>query len=151
MTMFAPFEDHQQEASSKTLTEYRTIKMFVSLLRDLSDTFDDDLHDTLIIAVIHQRQKREELVARQTGGCLDFTAKGVRLMDLVRKLNIPRETARRKLMALEKKGLVEKDNEGGWQLKTVDGRPAVDLPIEPFIARRLKDLMSLSTALDMNQ
>ncbi len=30
MTIFAPLENHGQEASNKTMSEYRAIKMFVS-------------------------------------------------------------------------------------------------------------------------
>lgn len=99
------FRDHLQEF----LTE---------CMIDLSQVFDGDLQQALILAVL----ARVHIGARMSGAWASpdpppsMTAS--RLADLT---GIPRQTVRRKLLDMKAKGWLEQDQQHAWRLAMRDG------------------------------
>lgn len=106
--------------------QYAFVNFLVEHLTDLSRTYGGDFQQIVILAIIGQRRLN---VLRGLSGTemplpetMAITAS--RLADVT---GIPRETVRRKLAILERKGWVSRGADGGWSLiADPDGK---DLPV----------------------
>lgn len=99
--------------------QYRFVEFFVDHLADLSRTFQGDLQQMVIIAIIGQVRMRAMATAAATGrDPADLPPERVsitasRIADVT---GIPRQTVRRKLMLLEKRGWIERSPASAWSL-----------------------------------
>jgi hypothetical protein len=105
------------------LFQYQWVEFFIEHLSDISRAFRGDLQAMIVLAIVGQVQIRAMKVAARAGldpqslrpERLSITAS--RIADVT---GIPRETARRKLTALERRGWIVRGEEGAWRL-AVDG------------------------------
>lgn len=106
--------------------QYHCVEFLASHLADCSRTFEGDLQQMLILALIGQMHLRacldEDGGVWQTSPTLDTSISASRLSDVT---GIPRQTVRRKLQALESRGWIVQNAEGRWQIVVDDqGIPA---------------------------
>lgn len=96
--------------------QYAFVEFFVEHLTDLSRTFGGDLQQMMLLAVIGQRRLR---AIRDAGGDPGAVAPGETAISASRLADvsgIPRETVRRKLGLLARKGWIEQEAAGGWRI-----------------------------------
>ena len=106
--------------------QYAFVNFLVDHLSDLSRSYGGDFQQILILAIIGQRRLnvRRGTDAANMPGPEAMAISASRLADVT---GLPRETVRRKLESLRKKGWVVQGPDGGWSLaEDPDGR---DLPV----------------------
>lgn len=106
--------------------QYAFVNFLVDHLADLSRSYGGDFQQILILAIIGQRRldvlrgvERADLPAPEA-----MAISASRLADVT---GIPRETVRRKLEALRRKGWVVQGTDGAWSLVVDEG--GQDLPV----------------------
>lgn len=140
-------------ADNYRLFQYQWVEFFIEHLSDVSRAFRGDLQAMIVIALVGQVQIRAMQVAARAGldphslppERLSITAS--RIADVT---GIPRETVRRKLTALERRGWIVRNDEGGFRL-AVDGGVAaartdlaeVDKRAIVRVARLFRDLEAI--------
>lgn len=103
---------------------YHLVEFITEHLIDVSRTFEGDLREALVLAIIEQ-----VLVGvmnkHGVGAAKDSRSIAAsRIADITR---IPRQTVRRKLASLKKRGWIEQDELKGWRLILSDNGRAVAL------------------------
>ena len=102
---------------------YRFVEFFVEHLADVSKTFRGDLQQVMVLAIIGQVRLLALAEAAAAGHDPDriprkkLSISASRLADVT---GIPRETIRRKLVLLERRGWIVRSEVSGWRL-AVDG------------------------------
>lgn len=123
------------------LYQYRFVEFFIEHLSDISRTFRGDLQAMMLLALVGQVQIRAMHTAGKTGHDprslpperLSITAS--RLSDVS---GIPRETVRRKLDGLERRGWLVRNPEGAWRLAIADGEAAARRDLSDLDRRALE-------------
>ncbi len=123
------------------LLQYHFVELFVGHLLDVSKAFRGDLTELFVMATVGQAHIR--------GDELGHDHAPINATSISEVTGIPRQTVRRKLQALEKRGWVQQIDGKGWQL-AMDGSEAVarlDLPdlTQGGINRVLKLIRATST------
>lgn len=130
--------------------QYRLVEFLAEHLADVSRTFNGDMHAPVILANIGQVSLQAAAAARESGGDLVATPQERRDMTACRLADvtgIPRETIRRKLVAMAKRGWTER-RDGYWIL-TLEGEEAkVRRDIAPLDLRSLQRAARLYCQLD---
>lgn len=93
--------------------QYHFVQFFAEHLADVSIAFNGDLQEMLVLAVIGQVYIRAEEQERDNA-----PISASRISDVTA---IPRQTVRRKLQSLERRGWVRQLDNGAWQLVVHDG------------------------------
>ena len=97
--------------------QYAFVEFQVAHLTDISRAFDGDLQQALILAVIGQVRLRARKRADGAGETLpppeELSITASRLADVT---GIPRETVRRKLALLGKRGWIAQRSDGAWHI-----------------------------------
>jgi DNA-binding MarR family transcriptional regulator len=106
--------------------QYQVVEFLTEHLADLSREFGGDLQQMLVLAIIGQvhihRQLR--LDGRPSPQIADTSISASRIADVT---GIPRQTVRRKLAALEKRGWIERTPAASYRMVVMDspeGSPA---------------------------
>jgi DNA-binding transcriptional ArsR family regulator len=106
--------------SNYPVYQYRFVEFFVEHLADVSRVFSGDLQQAMVLAIVGQVRLRAVREARARGEPLSARLQGdattaSRIADVT---GIPRETVRRKLEALRRKGWIAQDEEDRlWRLQ----------------------------------
>jgi DNA-binding MarR family transcriptional regulator len=99
--------------------QYYLVEFVTEHLIDLAQTFDGDLQQVLVLAVIGQTfLNGGDMAWSETGE----TARGIsasRISDVIR---VPRQTVRRKLEALRARGWIEQCTDQTWRMVIRDGQ-----------------------------
>lgn len=115
--------------------QYRYVEFFLEHLVDLSRTFRGDLQQMMVLALFGQirlRASREAAEAGEDPRDRPVARVGTSASRLADVSNIPRETVRRKLHALEPKGWVACNESGLWCIATDPG--GEDAPVRRDLA-----------------
>ena len=136
--------------------QYRFVEFFIEHLSDVSRAFRGDLQSMIVLALVGQVYLRANAAARERGRDpsdvpperLSITAS--RIADVT---SIPRETVRRKLQALERRGWIRRNADGSWRL-VADGKTAaaredladMDRRAMERVARLFRDLEGIVAA-----
>lgn len=91
-------------------------------LIDLSRAFDGDMQQMLILAVLGRMHLRARLLGAWAPPAPPPSISASRLAELTA---IPRQTVRRKLLAMKAKGWIDQDPGQAWRLTMRDGRSNV--------------------------
>jgi predicted transcriptional regulator len=128
--------------------QHRWVEFFVEHLTDVSRTFEGDLQQAILLAIIGQAR-----LAALRGGDASTGPRGTNASRLAEVTGIPRETVRRKLRALEERGWIAQDEAGIWRMVVdPDGRdtPArrdladIDERARRRVARLVVDLSQIA-------
>ncbi|MFQ0814645.1 hypothetical protein AVM02_02535 [Brucella anthropi] len=98
---------------NQTRYEYSFLEFYAEHLCDVSRTFKGDMQMVLLLATIAQVALRADLIVANSGGRvqeLPPSRRGITTYRLADVTGIPRETTRRKLTAMEKKGWLVREN-----------------------------------------
>lgn len=114
-------DDSAGQTGKYPVIDFNSVLLLVSFLSEFCELFDNDIQETLILAFMQRHYMRQGLSFNEGAG----EPKTFKLSDLAEKLDIPKETVRRKLEALEARGWIEKEGPAGWQVRTINGKPAV--------------------------
>jgi hypothetical protein len=90
------------------LVQYHFVELFVGHLLDASKGFGGDLTELVVMATVGQAHIRGDELGREHG-----PINATRISDVT---GIPRQTVRRKLESLQKRGWVQQIDGGGWQV-----------------------------------
>lgn len=98
--------------------QYRFVEFFAEHLADISRTFAGDLQQVMVLAILGQMRLRAIRDAAIRGEAPAMRIQGdsttaSRISDVT---SIPRQTVRRKLLALQKLGWVIQDDGGLWRI-----------------------------------
>lgn len=101
--------------------QYAFIQFFTEHLVDCRRSFDGNLDDVLILAILGQSRIRAFLNGASSAAPTTGTIGASRLADVS---GIPRETVRRRLAGLKKRGWVIRGDDGGWEIAGQAGESA---------------------------
>jgi hypothetical protein len=100
---------------------YHLVEFITEHLIDVSQTFDGDLQQVLVLAIVGQVHVNQLLKAGINHGETAHSISASRIADIT---CIPRQTVRRKLETLQKRGWIEQDDQHCWYI-VVRGGAAV--------------------------
>lgn len=132
------------------LFQYHFVEFLTTHLADCSRTFHGDLQQLLVLAIVGQVYLRAYLNASPDATLprkdLTITAAitASRIADVT---GIPRETVRRKLAALERRGWIEKAGDKGWRLKVREGEAEARQDLAELDQRGIERMARALTAL----
>ncbi len=92
---------------------YHLVEFITEHLIDLSQTFEGDLQQVLVLAIIGQVYVNQLLKPGNNHGAATQSVSASRIADITR---IPRQTVRRKLETLAKRGWIEQDDQRSWHI-----------------------------------
>ncbi|MFK0298230.1 helix-turn-helix domain-containing protein [Brevundimonas sp. NPDC090276] len=130
--------------------QYRLVEFLAEHLADVSRTFNGDMHAPVILANIGQVSLQATTAARDSGGDLKDTPaerRGMTACRLADVTGIPRETVRRKLVAMAERGWIERQD-GYWVLTLAGDEAKVRQDIMPLDRRSLQRAARLYCQLD---
>lgn len=121
-----------QFAKDYTNYQYAFVDFFVEHISDLSRSFDGDLSQMMLLAIVGQRRL---FAIRAAGGDLSLVSPDQTAITASRLADIcgmSRETVRRKLALLKKKGWIMQSADGAWHI--VADPTGEDLPARRDLA-----------------
>jgi DNA-binding transcriptional ArsR family regulator len=130
--------------------QYLCIQMLSEHLSECSRAFRGDLQEMLLLAIVGQSFLARML---QTGERGDppvtpvLTGASINACSLSEITGIPRETVRRKLKNLARRGWIEKDETGAWQIAVSGGRTKVRDDLRALDEQCMKRFAALAQAL----
>jgi predicted transcriptional regulator len=90
------------------LLQYHFVQFITEHLSDVSRVFNGDLQEVLVLAIIGQVYMHADEQGRENAPIA-----ATRIAEVT---NIPRQTVRRKLQSLERRGFIYQIENGSWQL-----------------------------------
>lgn len=125
--------------------QYAFVQTFTEHLADLSRFFKGDLAEMLIFAVIGQMYLQKSIEEAEAPGTVPETfekplVSASRLADVT---GIPRQTVRRKLAALERRGWIESQPGGTWALCFEDGQATARAELQALDDRAIDRVATL--------
>jgi hypothetical protein len=128
--------------------QHEFIEFLVAQLIDFRKVFNGDLDETLVFIFVARYYLREERGKGQDHQDQEgYWAAPPTLARIAEFTGIPRETVRRKLLALQSRGLIEKVDHDKWRPTTRDDIPVIRQEYEEFWAREMRRLVKLVRAL----
>jgi hypothetical protein len=138
----------QTLAPAEILIQYEFVQMFTEHLTDCWQVFNGDLTEMIVLAVLGQAQlgalRREK---EQLDLAADFPVQGMSASRLSDVSGIPRQTVRRKLLQMQKKGWAVQQDDGCWNIAITDGRVPVREALDGLHARGIVRAKRLATNL----
>jgi CRP-like cAMP-binding protein len=98
--------------------QYRFVEFFADHLADLSRAFAGDLQAAMVLAIVGQvrlRAMRETLARGEKPGEA-LPGDGTTASRIADVTGIPRQTVRRKLLAMKARGWIRQDDDGRWRI-----------------------------------
>lgn len=128
--------------------QYRWVEFFIEHLADLSRTFRGDLQSMMVIALVgqvHMRAVRAAVKAGTDPTAIPLERLSINASRIADVTGIPRETVRRRLTALERKGWLIRNGEAAWRLAVEDGKATARADLEMIDRRAMVRLARLFT------
>lgn len=126
--------------------QHEFIEFLVAQLVDFRKMFNGDLDELLVFIFVARYYLREER-GRGEEELDGHWGAPPTLSRIAEFTGIPRETVRRKLMALQNRGLLEKIDQDKWQPTVRNNAPVIRQEYEQFCQREIRRLVKLVTAL----
>jgi hypothetical protein len=136
--------------------QYRFVEFFIEHLSDVSRSFRGDLQAMIVLALVGQVYLRAVRAAIQAGRDprdLPVERLGITASRIADVTSIPRETVRRKLDGLERRGWIHRSPEGSWRMVHENGATAARTDLADLdsrgierVARLFRDLETLVAA-----
>jgi hypothetical protein len=123
-----PLEGEQRERYR--LFQYHFVQFFVEHLSDASRVFEGDLQEMLVLAVIGQAYMRADELGRENAP--------INACRISETTGIPRQTVRRKLQLLQRRGWVQQIEGGAWQLTVHESEAAARIGLAELDRRGME-------------
>lgn len=143
-------------ASNYQAYQYRFVEFFIEHLSDVSRSFRGDLQAMIVLALVGQvylRAVRAAIEAGRDPRDLPIERLGITASRIADVTSIPRETVRRKLESLERRGWILRHPDGSWRMVHADGVTAARTDLAELdargierVARLFRDLETLVAA-----
>lgn len=127
--------------------QHEFIEFLVAQLIDFRKIFNGDLDELLIYFFVSRYYLRQERGRQHDQDQDVLWAVPPTLSRISEFTGIPRETVRRKLLALQKRGLLEKVEQDKWQVGLRNDQPIIRADYEQFWQREMRRLVKLVRAL----
>jgi len=124
----SPLEGAERERYR--LFQYHFVQFFVEHLSDVSRVFGGDLQEMLVLAVIGQAFMRADELGRENAP--------INACRICETTGIPRQTVRRKLQALQRRGWVQQIEGGAWQLTVHEREAAARIDLAELDSRGME-------------
>lgn len=111
-----PHDDDAVKTRRRHSLRYQFGEWFTEQLIDAAQAFDGDLQSMLLIAIIGQVHLRRVIAAHEGAEESDWRDVQISASRLADITHINRETVRRKLKAMEKRGWLEQTPNASWRL-----------------------------------
>jgi IclR helix-turn-helix domain len=135
---------HKKAAKNDARPSWALSDFLAEHLADMSRVFGGDLQQALILAVLG----RTHLVASVSGRWRDIDpSPAMTASQLAEATAIPRQTVRRKLLAMKALGWLEQDDKQAWRLAMRGGRSAASVALRGLDARGIHRAMRLAGVL----
>jgi hypothetical protein len=121
---------HELSREQYRAFRYQFVDLFVEHLADVSSAFGGDLQEMLVLAIVGQVRIRAVEMGRETA-----PISASRISDVTA---IPRQTVRRKLQSLERRGWVRQIVGGGWELIMADGEAVAQAGLKELDGRGIE-------------
>lgn len=121
------------------LLQYHFVQFITEHLSDVSRVFNGDLQEVLVLAIIGQVYMHADEQGRENAPIA-----ATRIAEVT---NIPRQTVRRKLQSLERRGFIYQIESGGWQLVVRDKEAVAREGLAELDRRGIERLIKLVTRL----
>ena len=128
------------------LIKHEFLEFLFGELVDMRPIFENDFDEMLVYTAISRFYLRDERIGLSNEDAETRVAHGLTATRIAGWTNIPRETVRRKLHRLEKRGLLEKGPRG-WQVARKDGQPVIRVEFAREWRQELDRIIKLVTAL----
>jgi DNA-binding MarR family transcriptional regulator len=131
--------------------QYAFVQFFTEHIADIVVTFDNDLNEMLVLAVLGQRRLEVEVTrtAEDHEGMARACMTASRISEVT---NLPRQTVNRKLQSLRARGWIDRDPGAGWYVRGRGGAAPVRQDLNPlerrFAARLARLYLRLRRELD---
>jgi DNA-binding MarR family transcriptional regulator len=122
---------------------YHLVEFITEHLIDLSQTFEGDLQQVLVLAIIGQVHVNQLLKPDNSHGETPPSISASRIADIT---CIPRQTVRRKLETLEKRGWIEQDDQRSWHIVVREGGATAQSDLAHLDARGILRGVRLAAA-----
>lgn len=93
--------------------QFAFVQFFTEHLVDLVDSFEGDLTQMLVLAVLGQRRLESQFDGHDESKCGKACMSASRIADV---LHLPRQTVNRKLAALKARGWIDNHPQKGWYI-----------------------------------
>lgn len=126
--------------------QYRWVEFFIEHLSDLSRAFRGDLQSMMVLALVGQVTMRAVRAAVKAGtdpSAIPAERLSISASRIADVSDIPRETVRRRLMALERRGWLVRSGEAAWRLALTDGKAAARTDLDNVDRRAMVRLARL--------
>ena len=143
-----PFIQHPKIENNYDFLVHQFMEFIGSHLCDCSRFFNGDLTEMVVLTVIGQiffRHLTNEAVKNYDLGGEELSVSISRISELTA---IPRETVRRKLLGMKRKGWVEQDDNGRWKFVMNGAESIVAQEVKPLETRSLTRMMNLVDAIN---
>ena len=140
------FTPHPKIEGNEQFLMFHFMEWIGSHLCDCSRVFKGDLIEMTVLAVIGQMFVRHHSNEATRNYALDGEVLTVSIAQISEATSIPRETVRRKLLLLQKRGWVEQMSNGGWTMKIIDGQSTANKDLQTLQTRSLTRLLNLVDA-----
>lgn len=101
---------HELSREEYRFLQYHFVEFLVEHLTDVSRAFEGDLQEMLVLAILGQ-----VFIHADEQGLDNLPISASRIADVT---GIPRQTVRRKLLSLHRRGWAYQGEDGGWRLTT---------------------------------
>jgi DNA-binding MarR family transcriptional regulator len=135
-----------------SLYQYRFVEFFIEHLCDASRTFRGDLQEMMVLALVGQVQLRAMRTAVEAGidpHDLPADRLSITASSIADVTGIPRETVRRKLTSLDRRGWIMRNADGSCRLCISDGVAAAKVDLSEIDARALDRVARLFRDLEV--
>jgi hypothetical protein len=136
--------------------QYRFVEFFIEHLSDVSRSFRGDLQAMIVLALVGQvylRAVRAAIRAGHDPRDLPVERLGINASRIADVTSIPRETVRRKLDGLERRGWIVRNADGSYRMVHENGATAARTDLADLdargierVARLFRDLETLVAA-----
>lgn len=123
--------------------QYAYVQFLTEHLVDCSRHFGGDLQKLLVLAVVGQAALHWKRRAGTDHPAFEADAGAVSASRIADLTGIPRQTVRRKLIALEAKGWVEQVGSGSWRIRYIDGEAQARTDFASLDARAIERVARL--------
>jgi hypothetical protein len=129
------------------LFHHHVTEFMASHLADCCAVFDGDLHEMLVFTILAQRFLRDQIASQVDRDLPLDDRRGISATRISAQTGMPRETVRRKLLALQARGWVEKIGRADWRIAITGGQAAAELELQDFIQREIRRVLRFARAL----
>lgn len=125
--------------------QYHAVEFVAGHICDLSKEFGGDLSEMLVMAIIGQMELHRRLSHVEPEAVARPAISASRIADVS---GIPRQTVRRKLSSLARRGWIEEADNASWRIRIVDGASPAHKDLSAVDQRKMRRIAELFANLE---